>query len=211
MTEMLRGVAEMIMGSMKTKVLSNVVLSKDAQSLINKLINEFMHSSLRCQSMTYYFKNAEKSLFGVADLHLWSSASDAMWARSLIEYMNMRGGHVVLDTLEVPECENWGNVVTSFECMLRGKQQTYQTLLQLYKIGHKNSADPHLCEFIEANLSRPMGNMIRKLGILYSQACLACEESGVGEYLFNKDCEKNLLKIMMVNKLVRPDKYSIVY
>jgi ferritin len=211
MTEMIKGVAEMILGPMRTKVQSKMMLSQEAQDLINKLINEFSHSSLRCQSMAYYFKEQERSLLGVADLHTWSSVSDAMWARSLVEYMNLRGGIVELDEIEAPEKQEWGDVAHSIECILHGKQRTYDIVLKLYKIAFEDSADPHLTDFLETNFVRPMVNIIRKVGILHSNALLVAADGGVGDYQFDKDVHNNLIKIITVNKLVRPDKFSVVY
>lgn len=211
MTEMLKGMAEKIMSSLKSNKQTRMMLPTEAQDQINKLINEFSHSSLRCQSMTYYFKDQKRAQYGVAGLHLWSSMSDAMWSRSLLEYMNLRGGVLVLDDIEAPECEEWGDVVKSLECIIRGKQYTYQLVTKLYKYAIQEGSDPHLADFIEVNFARPMVNMLRKLSILYSQAVLACEEDGVGEYVFDKDVYGNLIKIITVNKLVRPDKWSTVF
>lgn len=211
MTEMLKGMAEMILGPLRSKTQSSMILDSEAQNQINKLINEFSHSSLRCQSMTYYFKRQDQALFGVAGLHEWSSVADAMWARSLVEYMNLRGGIVELDDVDEPECQEWGDVAKSIECIVRGKQQTYKLVIKLYAWACQNSRDPHLCDFLEINFARPMVNMLRKMGILYSQAELACYEGGVGVYEFDQDCQNNLLKMILVNKLVRPDKYSVVY
>jgi len=162
--------------------------------------------------MNCYFKGQEQSLLGVASLHQWSSVADAMWARSLVEYMSLRGAVVELDDIEAPETEDWGDVVKSIECIIRGKQDTYQLVLELYDMALRDNTDPHLQDFIEVNFARPMVNFLRKVGILYSEAKLACRDGdSVGVYQFDKDVERNLLKIILVNKLVRPDKFSCAY
>ena len=125
--------------------------------------------------------------------------------------MNLRGGIVELSDVEAPECEEWGDVVKSIECIIRGKQQTYELVTKLYEYALVDSRDPHLARFLEVNFARPLVNFQRKMAILYSQAMLACCDGGVGEYEFDNDCQANLLKMIVVNKLVRPDLYSVVF
>lgn len=190
-----------------TKVLSNTQMSKDVQIAINELVNMLSHSSYRCLSMNYYFKKQTIALYGVADLHSWSAESDALWAGSLMEYMNMRGAIMKLESISEPEFNEWGNVPQSLECILRGKQETYLKVLKIYEMSNKET-DPDLANFLEVNYVRPMVNFIRKMGILHAQSLLVCSEGSIGEYVFNEDVKKNLLKIITVNKLVRPDKWS---
>lgn len=210
-------------------------LSTEAETMINNLINICFSSGYRCKWVAYYFDRPEIGLFGIANLHRWSVVSDIMMARGLIEYLKVRGGRAVFDDIEAPnQKENemeflvvesdgtptfesvppevpeskGGNVVPSLNCLLLGKRAIYDYVLKLYKVASE-SYDPHLTDFLEINYIRPVANIMRKLGILQSQALLACSEGSVGAYEFNKDVEKNLFKIMTVNKLVRPDKWTV--
>jgi len=204
--------------------------------MINKLLNIFFSSSYRCTWVAYYFDRPDLGLFGIADLHRWSATSDWVMASGLLEYLKIRGGRPVFEDIQAPnQKENqieylvveqngdlrfenlpWEGeksikvVVPALNCLLFGKRSVYDYVLKLYKTACDNN-DPHLTDFLEVNYIRPIVNVNRKLGILYSQASLACNESGVGVYEFNKDIEKNLFKIITVNKLVRPDKWSASY
>lgn len=107
--------------------------------------------------------------------------------------------------------EKEGQLATkAIQCLLLGKREIYDYMLKVYKSAY-DSRDAHLMDFLETNYIRPIANINRKLGILQSQAILACKEDSVGIYQFNKDVEKNLFRIMTVNKLVRPDKWSITF
>lgn len=219
-----------------TKTQSSMTLSSECEKMINNLINVFFASAYRCKSITYYYECPTVGLFGLANIHRWSAISEVMFARGLMEYLKVRGGRVVLkeipepkqvkDQLEFLVVEPDGTpcfesvsetskkdtefVVESINCLLLGKRAVYDYLLKVYEKAWEEF-DPHLTDFLETNFIRPIANVNRKLGILQSQAILACEEESVGVYEFNMDVEKNLLKIMTVNKLVRPDKWSTTF
>lgn len=228
------------MSSTKTNVQSSIQISSEVETMINRMINVFLSSAYRCKWVAYYFERPQVGLFGLADIHRWSAMSEVMFARGLMEYMKLRGGRVELyevpapnqiegemEYLDVdedgtcrfekiessssnPKSDENKFVIEAFDCLILGKRAVYDYVLKLYKLAW-DKYDPHLTDFLESNYIRPIANVNRKLGILKSQALLACSDESVGVYQFNKDVEKNLIKIMTVNKLVRPDKWSVTY
>lgn len=217
---------------------SPIKLDNETEAMINKLVNIFFCSAYRCKWAAHYFDRPDVALFGIADLHRWSVLSDAVMARGLLEYLKVRGGQPVFEDIEAPNQkqhemeyltieENSGrvkfenvpsdenasgkstaNVVPGIKCLIMGKRAIYDFVLKLYKVAC-DKKDRALTDFLEVNYIRPMANVLQKLGVLQTQAELACREVTVGIYQFNKDIEKNLFGIMMYNKLVRPDKWSL--
>lgn len=202
--------------------------------MINKLVNVLLSSAYRCKWTSSYFDRPDVGLFGIADLHRWSVMSDLVMARGLLEYLKVRGGRPVFEDIQAPnQKENQmeflsvdqsgsvkfqnlqqgdqksttGNVLPAIQCLILGKRAVYDFVLNLYKVAC-NSCDPCLTDFLEVNYIRPVANITAKLGVLQSQAEMACRDTTVGIYQFNKDIEKNLFDIMAYNKLVRPDKWS---
>ena len=219
--------------SSPSRVSSVIKLSNQCETMINKLINVFLSSAFRCKWTSTYFDRPEVGLFGIADLHRWSVMSDLVMARGLLEYLKVRGGRPVFEDIQAPNQKqnqmeflsvdqngnvkfqniqqggqtSTGNVLPAVQCLILGKRAIYDFVLNLYKAAC-DSNDPLLTDFLEVNYIRPVANINQKLGVLQSQAEMACRDTTVGIYQFNKDIEKHLFEIMAYNKLVRPDKWS---
>lgn len=223
--------------STKTKIQSSIEISNQCETMINRMINVFLSSAYRCKWVTFYLDRPQIGMFGLADIHRWSAVSEVMFARGLMDYLKLRGGRLTLSDIPAPNqidgqleyltidddgtcsfknvstdisSDENALVIESLNCLIMGKRAVYDYVLKFYQVACDNN-DPHLTDFLEVNYIRPIANVNRKLGILKSQALLACCEDSVGAYEFNKDVQKNMLKIMTVNKLVRPDKWSVTF
>lgn len=188
--------------------------------------------------MAFYYDKPEVGLHGISSLHRWSARTEVAFARGLLDYLNVRGGRAHFDDIHAPSQQEGqleyldideqgnvkfdkfeskekftqpgSNVVSALSCLLLGKRAVYDYILKIYEAAVE-SKDPQLTDFLEVNYIRPVANVNRKLSILQAQANLASAEGSVGIYQFNKDVQKNLDKIIVADKLARPDKWSIVY
>lgn len=172
--------------------------SEESENLINQLINTFLVKSYTCNSMAYYFDRDDVGQFGMADFNRWCARDGYLCARILMDYVIVRGGKVVFDTVRKPEKMEWGSPVESLQSLLDIKRCVYEQVLKVYKNACDNN-DPHLTDFLETEIIRPLVEFIRKVGVLVSN----CRTAGpnIGEYQFNKDLELHLVEIMRESKL----------
>lgn len=180
--------------------------SDDCESGINSLINQILYGSYICNSMAYYFDRDDVGLFGVADFYRWCGIQTYHCSRLLMDYIVFRGGKVNFDTIKKPERQEWGSPLESLEYVLDINQYVNKQVLQLNQCACEHK-DPHLTDFLEKELLRPMVEFIHKIGVLVSNLRLAGSE--IGEYEFNKDLELHLIEIMSNPKLRYVDTTSV--
>jgi len=172
--------------------------SEESENLINQLINNLYFGYYTCTSMAYYFDRAEIGLFGLADFFKWCSLEAYQCARLLADYIVVRGGEVEFETIKKPEKNEWGTPLDALQYLIDLKKVINQQVLKV----HTNACeqvDPHLTDFLESTILRPLVEFLRKVGVLVANL----ERAGprLGEYQFNKDLELHLREIMRDTKL----------
>jgi ferritin heavy chain len=172
--------------------------SDEAENLINQLINNVFYTCYTCSSMAYYFDREEIGLFGMANFFRWCARESYQCCRLLMDYIVVRGGVVQFETIKKPEKTEWGTPIEALEYCLNLKKVINQQVLKV----HSNASeqiDPHLSDFLETMILRPLVEFIRKVGVLLANV----ERAGpkLGEYQFNKDIELYLERIMRETKL----------
>jgi ferritin heavy chain len=143
--------------------------------------------------MQFYYLRDDVGLFGVSDFNCYLADKHLKYVRKLENYQIVRGGQVVLKTVQKPEKEEWGRPVDSFKYLIEMKKEQVKSCLKLHEIGEKNK-DEHLKELIEMDFLEPLYEGLRKFAVLLRNVERA--GTGLGEYEFNKDLELNLEKIM---------------
>lgn len=129
----------------------------------------------------------------VSDFNCYLADKHLKLVRKLENYQIVRGGEVVLKTVQKPEKEEWGRPVDSFQYLIEMKKEQVKSCLKLHDIAEKSN-DEHLKELIEMDFLEPLYEALRKFGVLLRNVERA--GTGLGEYEFNKDLELNLEKIM---------------
>lgn len=103
----------------------------------------------------------------------------------LLQYQNSRGGKVVLQAVEAPSVQEWGNALNGLEAALSLEKQVNQSLLDMHGKASATN-DPHLTKFLEDEFLDEQVEAIKELGD-YITRLKRAGPTGLGEYLFDKD------------------------
>ncbi|MCL4141115.1 UNVERIFIED_CONTAM: hypothetical protein GTU68_066698 [Idotea baltica] len=158
---------------------------EDCEALINKQINMELYASYVYLSMSSYFDRDDVALPGVQKFFTKASSEERDHAMKFMKYQSSRGGKVVLQAIEAPAMQEWGNALNSLEAALTLEKEVNQSLLDLHgKASSRN--DPHLSKFLEDEFLDEQVEAIKELGDYISQLKRA-GPSGFGEYVFDRD------------------------
>jgi len=172
--------------------------SDEAETLINELINNILFGCYTCTSMAYYFDRVDVGLFGMADFFRWCGREAYQRSRLLMDYIVVRGGEVEFDTVKKPEKTEWGTPLEALKYLIEFKKTINQQVLKVHNQACEQ-IDPHLTDFLETTVLRPLVESIRKFSVL--AANLERAGSKLGSYQFNKDLELHLQQIMRETKI----------
>lgn len=170
----------------------------ESESLINNLINNLFFGCYTCTSMAYYFDREDIGLFGMADFFRWCARDSYQCCRLLMDYIVVRGGEVEFDTIKKPEKTEWGTPLEALDYLIDLKKVINQQVLKVHNQACQQ-VDPHLTDFLETVILRPLVEFIRKVGVLVANLQRAGPK--LGEYQFNKDLELHLQQVMRNVKL----------
>ncbi|KAI9183951.1 hypothetical protein H9P43_003003 [Blastocladiella emersonii ATCC 22665] len=156
---------------------------------LNVQLNMELKASHIYLSMHSYFQRADQALPGLAKFFKVSSDEEREHAQMMIDYMNMRGGKVVLQSIVAPEVE-WGSAKNAVEFTLNLEKEVNKALLKLHGFADSNS-DPQFCDFIEGNFLNEQVEAIKKLSDMLTQLNRVGAD-GLGLYLWDQELLKSL-------------------
>ncbi|XP_042201066.1 ferritin heavy chain, oocyte isoform-like [Callorhinchus milii] len=136
-------------------------------------------------SMSYYFDRDDVALKNFSTYYKKQADEEHEHAERLVNYLNRRGGRLVLKDIKKPGDE-WGNGLNSMEKALQLEKDVNKSLLQLHKLASEQN-DPSLCGFLESYYLEEQIEAIKKFGNHITNLMrLGASDSGLGEYLFDK-------------------------
>lgn len=143
--------------------------------------------------MAYYFDRQDIGLFGMANFYRWCARDGYQCARLLMDYLVVRGGEVEFTAIKKPEKDEWGTPLEALEYLVDIKKVINQQVLKVHSVA-RESNDPHLNDFLETVILRPLVEFLRKVAVLITNV----ERAGpkLGEYQLNRDLELYLLDLM---------------
>jgi len=157
----------------------------EVENAINNQINMELSASYTYQSMGFHFDRDDVALPGFSKFYLHNSEEEREHAEKFMKYLNRRGGRVVLQNVNKPSKDEWGNGLQSLETALDLEKQVNQSLLNLHALATEKN-DAHLTDFLESEFLDEQVNAIKQLGEYITQIKRA-GPTGLGEYLFDKD------------------------
>ncbi|XP_008281518.1 ferritin, lower subunit [Stegastes partitus] len=163
-------------------------LHSETEVDINKLINLKLNASYTYLSLGMYFDRDDVALPNFSSFFLERSVKEREQAEKLLEYQNMRGGRILLQTIAKPTREDWRGGLDALSFSLDYQKSLNTCVLDVHRKAGTNS-DPHLCDFLEQHFLTDSHDTIKKLGdYIGSLTRLTASEThgSMGEYLFDK-------------------------
>lgn len=159
----------------------------ECEAGVNKQINMELYASYVYQSMAFYFDRDDVALHGFHKFFKKASDEEREHAEKLMKYQNMRGGRIVLQTIQKPSLEDWGTGLDAMQAALELEKSTNQALLELHRICD-NHKDVQMCDFLEGEFLKEQVEAIKELSDYITN--LKRVGSGLGEYMFDKETLK---------------------
>jgi len=156
----------------------------DSEAALNKQINIELHASYVYLSMAYYFDRDDVALQGFHKFFKKQSNEEREHAESIMKYQNMRGGKVVLVSVEKPERDDWGSPLEAMQAAFELEKNVNQTLLDLHKVSEKHE-DPQMCDWVEDNFLKESVDTLKTIAGHVSN--LKRVDTGLGEYIFDHE------------------------
>ncbi|XP_026508601.1 ferritin heavy chain A-like [Terrapene carolina triunguis] len=148
----------------------------ECEAGVTCMVNLELYASGVFLTSSHYFDRDDVALRHMLQVLKEQSQEEREHAEKFLTYQNKRGGRIVLQDIQKPEQDEWGNS--------REALQLEKTLNQALAT-EKN--DPHLFDFLEFEYLEEQVKGIKQLGDhLTNLKCLGVPQNGMGEYLFDK-------------------------
>ncbi|ELW54043.1 Ferritin heavy chain [Tupaia chinensis] len=153
---------------------------QDSEAAINCQINLELYDSSVYLSMSFYFDQNDVALKNFAKYFLHQSHVEREHAEKLMKLQNQQSGHIFLQPIKKPDCDDWENRLNTMECVLHLEKNS---LLELYQLATDKN-DPRVCDYIETYYLNEQVKSIKELGDhVTNLRKMGALESGMAEYL----------------------------
>nr|XP_040032221.1 ferritin, liver middle subunit [Gasterosteus aculeatus aculeatus]XP_040032222.1 ferritin, liver middle subunit [Gasterosteus aculeatus aculeatus] len=155
---------------------------------LNKLINLKLNASYAHLSLGMYFDRDDVALPQFSSFFLELSGKERQQAEKLLEYQNLRGGRILLQTIAKPSRQDWTGGLDAMSFSLDYQKSLNTCVLDLHRRASTHT-DSHLCDFLEQHFLADSHDTIKKLGdYIGSLTRISVSEThaAMGEYLFDK-------------------------
>lgn len=159
---------------------------QESEAGINKQINMELYASYVYQSMAYYFDRDDVALKGFSKFFKDSAEEEREHAEKFMKYQNMRGGRVVLQSIQKPDKDEWGSGLEALETALALEKTVNQSLLDLHKIADKHG-DAQMTDMIEGEYLKEQVEAIKDISDKITN--LKRVGPGLGEWHFDKELQ----------------------
>ncbi|KAG0747389.1 hypothetical protein G6F62_001464 [Rhizopus arrhizus] len=156
--------------------------ANQSEEALNQQVNTELQASQVYLSMSAWAQHTSVALPGLEKYFREAAHEEREHAQKLIDYINTRGGRVVLRALQAPETD-WKSAKNAVESALQLEKDVNKSLLNLHKIADSNG-DPQMCDFIEAEYLGEQVEAIKKLADMVTQLNRVGE--GLGVYLWDQ-------------------------
>ncbi|KAI5060326.1 hypothetical protein GOP47_0024746 [Adiantum capillus-veneris] len=160
--------------------------SAPCEAAINEMINVEYNVSYVYRALSAYFNRDNVALLGLAKYFKEGNDKEKDDAQRLIDFQNIRGGRVKLQSIVAPEMEfgnsEKGDALYAMELALSLQKLAYEKLLYLSKTA-EHERDPQMQDFVDGTLLPDQVNLIKKVAEYVSQ--LRRVGKGHGVYHFD--------------------------
>jgi len=146
----------------------------ECENAVNTQINMEYWASYQYDFMWSYFERSDVGFKNIAEYFKKASEEEREHAHKLMEYQNLRGGKVILNTipgvsLDFLNLNSTSNdVLLSFEKALDMEQRVYESLLKVHKTADEEK-DPQFTDFIEGEFLKEQVEALNDVAKYVSQ------------------------------------------
>ncbi|XP_025829457.1 soma ferritin [Agrilus planipennis] len=162
--------------------------SKECEDGINEQINLELFASYTYMAMASYYQRSDVALLGFYNYFKHSSDEEKEHALKFIEYMNKRGGKVVLQNISAPPVQEWPTVTEAMVAALDLEKKVNEKLLTLHHIASEQN-DPNFVDFLETNYLQEQVDAIKEIGDHVTNLKRVGE--GLGVYMFDQKLQED--------------------
>ncbi|XP_026208045.1 ferritin [Anabas testudineus] len=163
-------------------------LHSETEGDINNLINLKLSASYTYLALGMYFDRDDVALPNFSSFFLERSGKEREQAEKLLEYQNMRGGRILLQTIAKPSREDWKGGLDAMSFSLDYQKSLNTFILNVHRRAG-NHTDPHLTDFLEGHFLTDSHDTIKKMGDYVGSLTRITDSQThglMGEYLFDK-------------------------
>ncbi|CAM4704206.1 unnamed protein product [Caretta caretta] len=158
----------------------------ESEAGTNRLVNQLLRASYSFQSLGYFFDRDDVALAHFSEFFRHLAGEKREQAERMLGFQNRRGGRILLQAIQKPEQDEWGNGAAAMDFALKLEKTINQALLDLHKVATSH-ADPHMCDFLETHYLDEEVKLLKKLGDhVTNLRRVGAAEGGLGEYLFDR-------------------------
>ena len=157
------------------------MLGEKIQNAINSQVNAELYSSYLCVAMAMYFESVDMS--GAAKWMNSQAQEELVHADKFMNYVNERGGRVILDAIEKPPVK-WKSVLDAFKAALEHERLVSSLINGLVTLAREESDHMtdnflqwYVAEQVEEEAS--VGEVVRKLKLI--------GDSGGGRFMIDNE------------------------
>ncbi|XP_018572769.1 soma ferritin-like [Anoplophora glabripennis] len=111
---------------------------KDTEKSVNDQIAAELNAAFSYLSMACYFGRTEVSLPGCQGFFMDMYEEELDHAMVFINYQLLRGAHVTLSDIDVPECQDWMCINNAFSAALEMEKLVKEKLDSVFEIAEKH-------------------------------------------------------------------------
>ncbi|XP_036318265.1 ferritin heavy chain B isoform X2 [Rhagoletis pomonella] len=157
--------------------------NRECENAINAQIQLELKSSYDYLAMAYHFDRCDMALPGIYGFFKAASDEEREHAAKFMEYMNKRGGTILLQDLPAPQFK-FTTLKAALEEALDMEKTVNESLLALHALASKH-IDPQLCDFLETHFLAEQVDAQKQLAD-YIRQIERCEKE-LGVHIFDKD------------------------
>ncbi|XP_023013088.1 ferritin, heavy subunit [Leptinotarsa decemlineata] len=156
---------------------------KDCENAINDQINVELNASYVYMAMAYHFYRDDVALMGFHKYFKEASEEEREHAYKLMEYLNKRGGRLILKDIKAPEKQEWESAQAAMIDALKLEKEVNERLLTLHSVASDHK-DANLCDFLETHYLQEQVDAIKEIGDHITNLKRVGE--GLGVFMFDQ-------------------------
>lgn len=166
---------------MASKIRQN--LHDEGEKRVNEQINWAIFASYCYKSKVAHFDRDDVALPGFKALFEKIGEEKYVQFLKMIDYLNRRGGRVVLQPIEKPPKQEWGSGLDGLNAALDMEKKLNQLCLEWHDLAQKQN-DAEMCHFVQDHFLEEQRDRIKELGNLIQESKRA--GTGLGEWHVDK-------------------------